>query len=136
MMSLGIDCRASLSRDAYSQVASFCELLMEWGLPPLQPQLGAARLALTTARQARRGDRTAASNRNSALALGSAARRHNARAQKEAVIEVLRCINIQMVVLQRGLAEGMEAEESGGRRFLEAFKCTQMWLGYEENNER
>ena len=108
---------------------------MEWGLPPLQPQLGAARLALTTARQARRGDRTAASNRNSALTLGSAARRHNARAQKEAVIEVLRCINEQMVVLQRGLHDGIEAE-SGGRRFLEAFKCTQMWLGYEENNER
>jgi len=108
---------------------------MEWGLPPLQPQLGAARLSLTTARQARRGDRTVTSKHRRALTLGSAARRHNARAQKEAVIEVLRCVHEQMVVLQRGLHDGANVE-SGGQRFAEAFKATQMWLQFAENNER
>ncbi len=107
---------------------------MEWGLPPLQPQLGAARLSLTTARQARRGDRTAASRNRRALTLGGVARHDNARAQKEAVIEVLRCVHEQMVVLQRGLHNGTDVE-SGGQRFADAFKKTQMWLQFAENNE-
>ena len=118
----------------FVQVASFCELLMGWGMPPLQPQLGALRRSLTTARQARRGDRTMTSKRNDALTLGSAARRHNARAQKEAVIEVLRCVHEQMVVLQRGLHDGTDAAP-GGHRFMDAFKSTQMWLGYAEIND-
>ena len=106
---------------------------MEWGLPPLQPQLGAIRSSLRTAREARRGDRTAASRRNPALTLGSTARRINARSQREAVLEALRCIQEQMIGLQRGLREGL-AVDSGGQHFMAAFKKTQMWLEYAENN--
>ena len=62
------------------------------------------------------------------------ARRDNARAQKEAVIEVLRCVHEQMVALQRGLHDGNDVE-SGGHSFVDAFKKTQMWLQFAENNE-
>lgn len=107
---------------------------MDWGLPPLAPQLGAARASLTTARQARRGDRTGASRRrNNALQIGSVARRHNARAQNQAVMEILRCTHEWMSVLQKGLQEGTEANE--GQRFVDAFKATQMWLEYEESTD-
>ena len=67
-----------------------------------------------------------------ALTLGSVARRDNARAQVEAVIEVLRCVHEQMVALQRGLHDGNDVE-SGGQRFVDVAK-TQMWLQFAESN--
>ena len=112
------------------QVTRFSELLMGCGMPPLPPQLGAARSSLRSARQARRGD-----PRNDALTLGSAARRHNARAQQTAVIEVLRCIHDQMVMLHSSLKDGRPAATPDGQRFVDAFKGTQMWLFAVESDD-
>ena len=76
-----------------------------------------AQASLTSARQAR-----------AKLTLGGVARRHNARAQHTAVMTVLQLIHEQMFTLEAGLREGRAVASPNAKRFVDAFKGTQMWL--------